>query len=288
MKKKSSVKISQLCIERQCCVVIPIYKENPLQTELLALEQCVKILNKYPIIFVTHNYLICSAYENICNKYHITIAYEYFSSFYFKNISGYNALMLSTKFYRRFAIYNYILVYQLDAYIFSDQLEFWCKKNYDYIGAPFFSKSDDGSPIFGNNWGAGSLVFIGNGGLSLRKTQTFINVCSHTLQIMSFFYLLDVVHHVINIKQKNIIYKILSYLVKRLKNKLRLFCYPINEDVAFARIFLNYGKIPPITEAIQFSFDNYPEYLYDINKKTLPFGCHAWNKNLSFWKNLIL
>jgi hypothetical protein len=44
--------------------------------------------------------------------------------------------MLSIDFYKRFRDYKFILIYQLDAYVFRDELEYWCEQDYDFIGAP--------------------------------------------------------------------------------------------------------------------------------------------------------
>ena len=47
-------------------------------------------------------------------------------------------------------------------------------------------------------------------------------------------------------------------------------------------------KKAPAQMAIKFSFDRYPEVLYNINDCKLPFGCHAWEKrNPEFWKKYI-
>ncbi len=59
-----------------------------------------------------------------------------FDPAYFKGIAGYNQLMLSTEFYRRFQKYEYILIYQLDCLVFSSDLSAWCQKGWDYVGAP--------------------------------------------------------------------------------------------------------------------------------------------------------
>lgn len=44
--------------------------------------------------------------------------------------------MLSAEFYDRFAAYEYVLIYQLDAFVFADRLAEFCQMGYDYIGAP--------------------------------------------------------------------------------------------------------------------------------------------------------
>lgn len=46
--------------------------------------------------------------------------------------------MLEADFYRRFGKYKYMLIYQLDAFVFSDKLLDFCEMGYDYIGAPVY------------------------------------------------------------------------------------------------------------------------------------------------------
>ena len=46
-------------------------------------------------------------------------------------------MLYRTEFWEKFADYEYVLMYHLDALVFSDQLQEWCGKGLDYIGAPF-------------------------------------------------------------------------------------------------------------------------------------------------------
>lgn len=48
-------------------------------------------------------------------------------------------------------------------------------------------------------------------------------------------------------------------------------------------------KIPNCEEAINFSFECSPKYLYELTGDRLPFGCHAWQKHDYdvFWKNFM-
>lgn len=95
----------------------------------------------------------------------LQIHYIFFHENYFKSIDGYNKLMLSPSFYKAFSNYEYILIYQLDAWVFKDELQHWCNQKYDYIGAP----------IYQNN----KLIGIGNGGFSLRKVDYCLKVLAY-------------------------------------------------------------------------------------------------------------
>jgi hypothetical protein len=77
--------------------------------------------------------------ENDYHKKYSNISVESFPKRYFENIEGYNELLLSASFYERFLDTKYILIYQLDAFFFKDELQEWCDRGYDYIGAPWIT-----------------------------------------------------------------------------------------------------------------------------------------------------
>jgi hypothetical protein len=186
---------------------------------------------------------------------------EEFPKNYFKNIDGYNKLLLSKEFYVRFEKFDFILIHQLDAFIFNDELEYWCKQDYDYIGAPwlrderFFTKLfrskkiKDRDVIFNN---------VGNGGLSLRKTETFLNFFKHHKDVI----------------EKNKTHKL----------------YGI-EDVFWSIVASQHMsfKIPNVKTAANFALDRKPKIGMKINNDNLPFGCHGFEKTKtkSFWKRYI-
>ena len=65
-----------------------------------------------------------------------------FDDGYFGSAIANGKLMLSPAFYESFRKYRYILIYQLDALVFSDQLLEWCATDVDYIVAPWVQCSD--------------------------------------------------------------------------------------------------------------------------------------------------
>ena len=115
-------------------VIIPIYRTNLSKTEQMSLNQCVKVLGDFDIVFVKPKKLNSTSI-NFDGK----IKAESFPVKYFKNLYGYNSLMLAEDFYRRFLDYKYILIYQLDAFVFKNELISWCNKGYDYLGAPWIA-----------------------------------------------------------------------------------------------------------------------------------------------------
>ncbi len=249
-------------------IVIPIYKLDLDCNEQKALLQCEKVLNKFPKTIVCP----ASISSNVSEKYSKWEVVS-FDDKYFDGINGYNSLMLSKEFYTSFIDFKYILIYQLDAWVFYDRLLYWCKKDYDYIGAPwllkpkyykFFPKQFlklkaffykiQGRPfrkiIVGDK--------VGNGGFSLRKVSSFLK----------------------SIEQNE--NKINYYLMNSKK------FHEFNEDVYWATQNPEF-KYPNLNEALLFAIDQYPDLCYKMNGQQLPFGCHGWSKpnKIDFWKQFI-
>jgi hypothetical protein len=49
---------------------------------------------------------------------------------------------LSEEFYQAFTDFEFMLIYQLDAFVFRDELADWCRSGYEYIGAPWLRDRD--------------------------------------------------------------------------------------------------------------------------------------------------
>ena len=265
-------------------LIIPIYKNIPSRYELISFLQSLKILSRYKFSLVIPYGLNVTFYESHLKRLNIFYTLEQFNTSYFQNISGYNKLMLSLEFYNRFINDDYILIYQLDSYIFSDDLEKWCHYDYDYIGAPWLYIKN-GNPFING---------IGNGGLSLRnpkELKRYLESDSMRLNIKGCWKL----YNSYNIIKKIIrIPKILLMMTGYKNNKtFYLEKVEFNEDYIFGFISQhsnNYLKIPTEKMAMQFAFDEYPGIVYELNNLKLPFGCHGWYKleeNIQFWKQYI-
>jgi len=256
-------------------VVIPVYKNELTALEELALKQCFRVLNKHKIIIIKPKSLQLTILKD-----HKFIEYISFEDEYFKDLIGYNRLMLWEGFYEKFLKFQYILIYQMDAFVFTDRLIEWCDKGYDYIGAPWlrshkyidivkavkskiliafhtrFNIKQPGTDLpteiqFENK--------VGNGGLSLRKVRKFYEL---------------------SVKYKS---AQLEYIGRKENH--------FNEDVWWS-IELNrkkrHLKIPGYKTAVRFSFENEPRRAYELTGHKLPFGCHAWNRHLDFWRGKIV
>lgn len=267
------------------CIIIPVYLSNPSVVEINSLDNNLSILKKYPVKFVTYANLDVSIYIKYCVKYGVNFSFEYFDDIFFKGTEGYNKLLLSEIFYKRFLDYKFILICQLDAWVFRDELNFWCKKNFTCIGAPLMA--DNKTPI--------PQIF--NGGFTLRKVKSFLKMSNNQYRF-SFDKLFESSKFAIWLAE---IYYCLKNLTITDTKVLQ------NEDVYFCTLFWKYSKasfflklfsitlfgrfkIPDIDNAVNFAFERFPSDLYKFNANKLPFGCHAYRKYEydEFWKQFIL
>lgn len=214
-------------------VVIPIYKENLNEFEKISLQQVQKILGRYEIIFF--------APEGKNFSYTQNYKVVHFPQQFFQGVSGYNTLMLSPSFYEKFLDYDFILIYQLDAFVFSDKLEYFCSLGYDYIGAawPYIWK-----PVPTNVIDDKKIILrVGNGGFSLRNTKSCYNILFNNSDILG-----------------------------KLKD--------LPEDVIFSYFgfFKQFDfNVAPINISYKFSTEYFIERIIKKNHGELPFGCHAWH-----------
>ena len=124
-------------------IVIPIYKSLPNTYEMVSYARFLKIMNTHQVCFVTHKELDITWYTKQLTERCIPFEVAFFDEKYFKSVSNYSKLLLSKKFYQAFVAYNYLLIFQLDVYIFKDSLEDWIQKGYSYIGAPWILKKEN-------------------------------------------------------------------------------------------------------------------------------------------------
>lgn len=255
---------------KKVAVIIPFYTSALSANEKIALQQCHKVLAAYPIIIVKPQNLVLA--DDI-TRYPFAGTVN-FDNNYFASKKSYNRLMLATEFYEAFTGYEYILIYQLDAFVFKDELLEWCNKDIDYIGAPWIRIRDNMNRlhillsrlkyfmythISLKKMGIGGIDElenqVGNGGFSLRRVKKLAELCLE-----------------------------LSAQIKIYNESEK---YQFNEDV-FWSVEANRGKkrlnIPDHTEALKFAFEIAPERARNLNNGKLPFGCHAWDLNKDFWK----
>ena len=147
-------------------VIIPIYKTSLSYLEQVSLQQVDNVLHNHKIVFIAPHGL---------NFYYgdkfLTYEVIYFPAYYFMSTNTYSELLMESFFYERFIDYDYMLIYQLDAFVFEDNLLEFCNSGYDYIGAP----------VKHETW---KFMHVGNGGLSLRRVKKFIEVSKNKENIV--------------------------------------------------------------------------------------------------------
>ncbi|WP_028297186.1 DUF5672 family protein [Olivibacter sitiensis] len=227
-------------------IVIPVYKEIADPVEKRSFWQCMDILVGYPIVLVVPQSLNTTYYETLAKK---PLIIERFPNEYFLDITSYSRLLVSRLFYKRFLTYEYILLYQLDAWVFRDELALWTGKGYDYVGAPWLEAppiTSGKKPII--NLSSKLVNKVGNGGLSLRKVKSHLAWSKWTRFLFIFL--------------------------------------PKNEDVLWT-LFVPFKK-PNAREALHFAFERSPRKSFELINEQLPMGCHAWQKyEPSFWSQFI-
>lgn len=264
-------------------ITIPIYKSETDHLEMISLKQCLKLLNTYPIIFFAPCDLDTKFYESVCEDADVDFKVERFDKKFFIGTGSYNKLMLSPAFYKRFINYKYILIYQLDAFIFKNDLVEWTQSDYDYVGAPIFLQQAD---TFDDSW------CVGNGGFSLRKIEKHIRALQTFSYIKNIRELFEEILAQKTIKEKlKALCKLPLNLTVRNNSYYKFNTFPKNEDYFFgdyAPKTFDWFKVPTVREAAKFSIEGAIRTCYEFNGYEIPTGCHAWPKyDLPFWKPFI-
>ncbi len=258
-------------------IVIPIYREQPTRMERLSLMRCIDVLGEHPIHFIAPRGMDCSEYVNAREDADLT----FFPPDYFSGIPGYNRLMISVELYNTFSSYEFMLLYQLDAYVFRDELLDWCEKGFDYIGGAVHDFQVD-------KFSERTEITTLNGGFSLRKISSALAVLNANQKIYALEDLLRANRQQSGWLKGSLMgykYHFLGNNTNHRRNK-----YDRNEDMFWARVcvrLFDWYTVAPIEEALKFSFDNYPEKSYELTDKKLPFACHAFEKHAYFWKKYI-
>ena len=249
-------------------VVVPIYKTNLGDRELSSFLNNAQKLSRYPMVLLAPEGLNIDAITALAPQAEVMrVSTNWLGP---NGIAGYNDMMMSKSFYQLFDDCEYILICQTDAWIFRDELEQWCDGGYDYIGAPWPKRRRYSMPIISQYLWLRRKLFkrngrllrqdyfkkVGNGGLSLRRIDSFIKACDTYAQRTEYFK---------------------SHTGTR-----------YNEDWFWALIPTEF-HYPTFEKALGFSFDVNPKTCYHLSKNSLPFGCHGWFKkrNIEFWAPII-
>lgn len=238
-------------------IIIPIYYENPTILDKLSISSLMNNLediNDYDINFICPN-MDTSKWKEITTKGK-NVFFNTFDSSNFLSTQSYSHLLESYEFWNTFSKYEYVLIYQTDGYCVGGNLKTYIDMDYDYIGAPIIAQNA--------RWF--NVPAIGNGGISLRKTSTMIEVVDPNGEFIK--------------ESKEDIDK---------HNKANSNMYEIYEDLYFAQLvpMLWDFKKPKFDVATSFAYDMNADVVYEMTNHKLPLFIHAFDKNIRFWQNIL-
>ncbi len=221
-------------------IVVPHHKAVFSQNERISLEQLNRVLGRYPIFVVAPEHL--QGELSLYNWENIFVSDESFGS-----TDRYSRTFMSQWLYELFINFEYMMIYQTDAFVFEDKLMEFCSLGYDYIGAPWNSY-DPATRKLG--------VRVGNGGFCIKKIKSVIEVLNQKERILNN-----------NPMRKH---------MEKIEDLFFAYC-GIREDLSF--------KVPSIDISSEFSIEHSVNgSLSNLNKKR-PFGCHDWFRlNYDIWK----
>lgn len=230
--------------EQLAVVVIPVYKVKLNEFEKVSLAQVRHVLRDWPTVFLAPESLNFD-FGNLGEGVQV----ERFPKKFFASRECYSELLLQPVFYERFINYEYMLIYQLDAFVFSDRLKEFCELGYDYVGAPCYNEE----------WQT-LHICVGNGGFSLRRTSKCIDVIKKS-------YALD--------------FKIPRGFVLRQFEDLFFGFYASKKEADF--------HVPAADLAANFCIQESWKYYWKIWKEGWrPFGIHYWpRQDYDLWYRCI-
>lgn len=263
------IKASMKNLDR-VAIVVPLYKRQLSCYEKISLKVLDRVLSQYPKIIVKPASLDIqfSDWEVVD-----------FGDYFFKSRTHYSQLLLDVSFYKTFSNVEYILIYQTDCLVFSDHLNYWCDRGYDYIG-PLWDRVEI------ERWEKVVWSYLdygcGNGGFSLRN----VNSCIRTLELTA--------EVAIPLVGGDRTYHCLGDL-------LQAYTHYLHEGKVFSRnedMFWGFWArknnldfcLGTVEDALAFGFEYNPQKCIRMNKGKLPFGAHAWFKfdeSKNFWLNVL-
>ena len=224
-------------------VLIPVYKPRLPAHEEAALAVSLKNLEGWPIWFLGPEGLDIGWYrEQARQSEYLALAPAYFQS-----ARTYSQLLLNPAFYAHVRDFDYHLICQTDAIVLKPTLSEFLTQDYDYWGAPWPNgwsidlpvKIGDRTEIFKLN------AFVGNGGLSLRKTQA------------------------------------VAALLYEFPETLKDWMAVGNPEDLFISLLGGLSahfKVPNMRKAAGFAVELEPRRMMFLNNGELPFGAHQWDR----------
>lgn len=236
-----------------CAVTIPIYKPELLAQEQTNVAASISNLPGFDIYLFAPESLDIHYYESSLGLDKVVR----FPDIYFDSIQGYSRLLLSDLFYESFHAYSHVLICQPDARVLKPELGYWLEQPYDYFGAPWpkgfeitLHPKEINIPE-----GITCKAFIGNGGFSLRRIKSCIDLFNE---------------------------------FDSLRKEWVLYGHAEDLFFGFASTLSRRFRIPNLMMSAYFSHETEPEYLYRLIGNQIPFGCHAHELHAPLhWQNIL-
>jgi len=259
-------------MKSRAVILIFVHKPTLEWYEEISLRQCVRVLGAHPIRLVCPEGMDIGLYKKVWPD----LIADFIAPSWLSSHEAYNHLKVVPLIYRRYSDYQFILTYELDAFVFRDDLAAWCDQEWDYIGAPWFEGYGDATP-------ASKPIGVGNSGFSLRRTDTMLRVLRTVRYQQSPRELFNAWR-----AGKRRLRGVFAALTFR-----NNFFAPLNnfygyEDIFWCKVVARRFpafRLAPHDIARRFAFECNPSILYEECGRTLPFGCHKWFRyETEFWR----
>jgi len=255
-------------------VLIFTHSQTISSHERVSLAQCGKVLAGHPIDLVCPDGLDVAAYlEAVPALNVVRVGKRWLSSY-----ADYNRLKMQSYLYRLYSSVEFLLTYELDAFVFRDELLKWCDAGYDYIGAPWFegyAAAPKDARVLG----------VGNSGFSLRRTSAALRALDQMGRLHN-----SRVAHIAEWRacRRRSRAPVRELMARLIDPSAYPCCEVGNEDVFWCRQVATqcpWFRVAEYSVARHFSFEVNPSRLYAECEASLPFGCHKWAVyEYQFWR----
>lgn len=237
---------------KKSAIIIPAYHLKPTRLELAALSSLsenLEDIKEHDMFFVCPEGLSTDEWK-ACIAQNATV--KEFSQEYFQSTSSYSSLLMTYAFWKEFDEYEFVLLYQTDAYCIGGNLKHFIDLGFDYIGAPIIATDA--------RWER--VPAVGNGGVSLRKVSAMIETTDPDGEFMQ--------------ESKDMIERI---------DSANGGMYTTYEDLYFCQLVPKLWEfsLPGFDDAAAFAFDMNADIMYEMAEHQLPLFIHALDKNVRFW-----
>lgn len=272
--------------ENSIIIIIITHKKEVTPYEEISLRQCFKVLGGYTIRMVCPEAMDVSEYRRIIPGIEIDFIDPSLQATYAKLAR----LKIEPFIYEKYRKYEFIFFYELDAFVFRNEIEYWCRKGYDYIGAPWVGLEwiESYFKVTAMEKRGIPAAAVGNGGFSLRRTASMLKAT----HMFSWIYSPEEIWR--SSSGRPFIRRLLALLrgMTIKNNSFYVFNdFRFGEDLFWGiHIAHNFKwfKLAPLEESVRFSLETMPRELFERSGSVLPFGCHGWWKyDLAFWAPFI-